>query len=384
MSPILRPTNSRKLSMPAKFAVGRAWPRTRILSMRAMVDDLPNQSLRIRNKWNNILARPDNYELAGPPAVWDFPAYYRDPAGNEAMSLMVRTDATAAVDYALRYAVMGDTVAASQAVKILNAYGTISSFVDKGDSAFAWHRRWPLFMQAGVLLEGSSLYSGPTKTALKATTRLGDKEFKKIAYEHTNNFAAVGIAYEIFVSGFLDDRTRFDKALIRWREHFEDSVRSGIVMKGEVRYNIPIYEVYRQGAIQGNGKDGLVYANTALAGLAMGAEYARLYGEWLFDYRSADGSTLKGLYENVAFWSRFAGTPGVLWFNTSNQEDPSSPDFNQGYRITNLKPWVDILGALWPNDDVAFLMDAYPYTSTEDIYTLRNAELIYRGRPLYG
>lgn len=375
--------HNRTKSIRSKFGVRGMFHPGRIDSLRTLILS-PTMPTRMRSKWNEMLSRPATYTLVGPPASWNFPLFYVDPAGNNAISAQVIPDTRACVDYAFRYAVLGDENAAAQAAAILNAYSGIATFVDAGDSALAWHRRWPLLIQAARLLEGSAAYTPTVEAAFKATTVRAQDALEPIAYTRTNNWASVGLVSEMAVSTLVNDRASFDAAVRQWRAHFNEAIRSGITLQGQIRNNIPIHEIYRTGGSNNStGATGLHYSSMTLAGLAVSAEWARLNGEWLFDHVSPDGSSLRGLFDQVAYWYRF-GSPEVLWFNTSNLVDPSDPYYNTGYQIDYLYPWVDILGALWPNENANWLMQNRALTPSQDVYSMRGTELLYRGRPLYG
>jgi len=369
---------ARKASMPYKFGARGLWHPDRMSALRGMIA-AGTLTDRMAVKWANIMSRPASYTIAGPPDEWYVPGFYVDPDAAEILHAKVRADGTAAVDYALRYAILGNEADAEQAAAILTAYSTITDYVDADDSPLSWHRRWLLFVQAARMLEGSAAYTSTIEDDFKAATLLGLNSLSRI-YRRHNNWGTVGIASEIALSSFFGDREWFDRMIRTWYLHFDSSIKSGIELGGEIRNNIPIHEIFREGNTQGNGSHGLVYTNMTLAALAMGAEYARLNGEWLFDHESRDGSSLRGLYEQTAFWCRYP-TPENLWFNTSNQH-PESSYYNTGYGITYGFPWFYILGALWPTEDVHYLQAEYPLTQSQDVYTLRHADLLYGAQPL--
>jgi hypothetical protein len=193
---------------------------------------------------------------------------------------------------------------------------------------------------------------------------------------------------EMVGSMFLEDRPRMIRACTRWRQLFDLSIKSGIELQGQIRNNIAINEIYREGASQGNGAFGLLYSNFHLAGMAVAAEYARINGEWLFDHTSPDGSTLRGWYEQQLVWTR-TPTFAVLWFNTSDEPQYEGTKYYRSGAYTNrIVAYVDILGALWPSDVANSLMEATTskasYDLTQDHYGFRGVELAYRHRPLFG
>lgn len=383
----LSPYAAETRSQREKFGKRKMWQDARIKTMLDMFND-PALPPRLRSKFNEVMSRPANYTLVGPPADWNFPPYYVDPEGNAAISNQTTQDLRSVVDYGVRYALFKDENAAAQAAKIIEAYADIPTFTSTGDSALAFYRRWPLLIQAAYLLTGSAAYTVAIDNKLKATTIRAVDILEKISQTRTNNWNAVGATGEILFGAFLNDRTRFDRGIGQWRKNLDDALVSGYTHNGATYDHVPVHEIFREENRQGNGAYGMVYTNMTLSAFAMGAEYARLNGEWLFDHVTPDGSSLKGFYENTVRYARYGSIPGVMWFNTSRY-DKTSEFYNNGKGagygpLTYITPWVDILGALWPNDDVKYLQDNTAYIPAQDLYTLRNAELFYRNRPLYG
>lgn len=383
---------ARTLSMPYKFGSGVIVHPARVQWLR---DAVANDTLtpRMKTKWNTVMSRPASHTLSGPIDPWSIPENYSDDSeANHTILAQIRADTQPAVDYAWRYLVFGDETDAQQVVKILNAYSTIQTFDTNPGSTLNWYDGWALLIQAALMISKSSAYTSTVSANFKAATLRALNTLEPIAYTRTNNWAAWGLVTEILSASLFKDRDRFDRAVVRWRQLFDNSVKSGIMLQGEIRNNIPIAEIYRMGPSQGNGAYGLLYSNFHLAGMTIAAEYARLNGEWLFDHVSPDGSSLKGYYEQCVYWTRNP-TFDVLWFNTSDEEDPSHHYYRTGAYTNRILAYVDILGALWPNEDADSLMEGTrvvsgvtqpSYDITQDYYGFRGAELAYRHRPLYG
>lgn len=376
----LSPLEARTKSDPSLFGSRRFHPE-RINSLRRLID-ADALTPRMQSRWNVVVARPETYSLRGPLDPWSFDGHYDDIAGSNAKHDLVRDDLRACVDYALRYALYGAETDAENASMIIDAYAGIVSFVDREDGPLAWSRYWPLLVQAAMLIDAWSPFA-PVRDRFIATTIRAYNAFEKTAYTRDQNWAAVACCNEIAISGYLGDRTWFMRALNQWRVQFNAQIRSGIEIQGQVRYNIAVHEIYREGASTGNGSHGLPYSSMTLNGFAMGAEWARLNGEWLFDHVSPEGSSLRGFYEQVAYWIHYP-TPENLWFNTS-KDDPDSPYYNTGYGHLDRDPWVDVLNALWPNEDAQFILDRdIPARDDRHWEYMRMGELLYRLRPLYG
>ena len=370
------PDVARTKSMPDKFG-GQIYRESRLSAIRTQILG-GGLGSRGQAYWNAVMARPATYALAGPLSPWEFPRYYINPDESNAKTAIVNADVAAAFDYALRYQVLGNSTDAAQTVKVLNAYGGITSYVDQYDGPLVWVQMWPILMQAAYLVKGSPAYTATVHNNFVTGTLRGSRELEDIAFTRTNNWAAVGIACEIMLAAFINDRPRFDRALTQWRYLFSDQIDNGITLQGAVRYNVPTKEIYREGGIQvGNGSSGLSYSNMTLWGFACGAEWARLNGEWLFDFVAPNGASLKGLYENVALWTA-QPTQTNLWFNTSAVTNP--PGSGYGYGVS--RPWVDVLGELWPNSNTDVVREKY--NSSSSPRSLLGHELLYRGIPLLG
>lgn len=371
---------ARTKSDPSLFG-SRRFHSERIASLRRLIQT-NGLTPRMQSRWSVVAARPAMYSIRGPVDPWKFDGHYDDIAGSNAKHALVRDDLRAAVDYALRYALFGNIADATVAASIMDAYSAIGSFVDSQDGPLAWTRYWPLLVQTAMLI-GDMPNFGPVRDRFIDTTKRAYNAFEKTAYTREQNWAAVACCNEIAISGYIGDRLWFMRALHQWRAQFNAQIRSGVVLQGQARNNIAVHEIYREGGSYGNGSHGLGYSSMALNGFAMGAEWARLNGEWLFDHVSPDGSSLKGFYEQVAFWIHYP-TPANLWFNTSNQ-DPGSDYYNQGYGHTDRDPWADILYALWPNSDAAFILER-DVPAKDDLHWeyMRMTEILYRDRPLYG
>ena len=344
---------------------------------------------RMQAKWNTVMARPAVHIISRPAAVWNIPENYdSDDDSNQVLLAQFRADSEPAVDYAWRYLVHGNESDAEQVVRILNEYALTPSFATNPGSTLNWFEGWALLIQAAMMVRGSVAYTPTVETNFKAVIQLAFNTLEPIAYTRPNNWAAWGLAMEMIAAPFFNDRPRMIRACTRWRQLFDTSVRSGISLQGEIRNNIPILEIYRMGAGQGNGAYGLLYSNFHLSGMTVAAEYARLNGEWLFDHVTPDGSNLQGWFTQQVYWTRYP-TFEVLWFNTSDEPQYEGTSYYRSGAYTNrIGQYVDILGALWPNAMADSLMEyagSQPsYNISADFDGFRGAELAYRHRPLYG
>jgi hypothetical protein len=359
--------HARTLSRPQKFGSPVFFTAGRVGTLREMLG-LPDargmvatSDARVNYEWNmRVMAHPLDYEPLGPLDPWHIDEHY-DPEGssNAEQLAIVNGDGEAAVDLAVRWLVLDDEAAGAAAIRILEAWSTIGSFDTNAGSALNWENKWPMFLQAASMMRDHEAYTPTLHAALQTVTSLGLE--LSGAYTNDNNWAAWGVVLEIASAGILEDRARMDMACRRWRTLFDLAVVD----------NIPVDEIYREGGDQGDGSSGLWYSNFLVDGLTVAAEWARFYGEWLYDYTGSDGSTFKGLYENVRHWTRY---PEDYPYN-------SSPDPSMTVRIM---AHDEILHALWPHEESQWLLDNFLTGSVRDNYGMRQFVLAYRDRPLYG
>lgn len=326
---------------------------------------------RVRWEWNvRIMGAPTvsslpvvprtDYLPLGPVSPWHIDEHY-DPEGtsNADQLAIVNSDFEAAVDLAVRWYVLGEEVAAQACIRILNAWTTIVSFDTNAGSVLNWNNKWPLMIQAALLMDKHPSLTSATKLALRDITSRG--MVINTAFTHDNNWGAWGSCSRIAAAIFLQDRAMFDQAIQRWRTLFDIAVVD----------NVPVEEVYRQGSGSGDGSYGLWYSNFFLYGMTAAAEWARFAGEWLYDYRGEDGSTFEGLALNIRHWTRF---PAEFPYNTS------------GVPSTTVRICLhdDVLHSLWPDAASQWLLDNFLVGSVRDNFGIRQAVLTYRDRPLYG
>lgn len=394
-------------------------PRLDILRAKVAGDTFRPKN---RDKWNKVMALPESWPILRKASVWYFPENYGDGGDPEALLEEFRGDLTAAAGYAYRYAVLGDEAAAAQAVKILSEYSRTPSFETNAGSTLRWFEGWPIFTQVALMVESSKAYTTRVDAAYKAVLNLAMSTLEPIAYTRPNNWATWGLVSEFSYALLANDRPRFDKAVQRWRDLFNDSVVSNFLVnnggpaQGQLKNNVAHREVYRMGGTTGNGAYGLLYSSFHLDGLVMAAEWARAGGEWLYNHKSPDGSSLKGLWENMAHDKRwgtpaFSGHPAYLsvqWYNTSNTATPGSTYYYSGYYTNRVGASFYVLQELWPRQDALDLMHggfAYPgypagvyppnpggmapgisngYAIVQDYYGLYGMDLLCTDVPLYG
>jgi hypothetical protein len=364
----LTPEHARTLPMPEKLTLGQAiFTPDRVSTLRTLLGtfdadgkvDTPDN--RVDYEWNQrVMARPLSYVPLGALDPWHIDEHYgADGSSNAEQLEIVNTDFEAAVDLALRYQVTGNLAAGAAVVRILSAWARLSGFDTNAGSVLNWNNKWPLMIQAALMVKDHPEYIEPVRAALQDTTRRGLAI--NTAITHDNNWGAWGCTYLFAAAIFLEDRRLFDRALQRWRTLFDIAVVG----------NVPVFEIYRQGSGSGDGSYGLWYSNFFMSGMTIAAEWARFGGAWLYDYKGQNGSTFKALYENVRNWTRY---PAAYPYNTSGT--PSA--------TVRIMAHDDILHALWPHPESAWLLANFPTGSIRDNFGMRQAVLAYRYRPLYG
>lgn len=367
---LMGPEGIRKQSMPNKFGVAIPfWNKPRFDSFLALLgplnpDGTSNVGIpRVQFEWNRVINTPSNYAMQGPINPFYIPSTYDEPEEQAEALAIVDNDFNACVDLALKWMVLGDTVAATTAVNILAAWSTITSWnYDSGSTTkLVWVDRVPKLIQAHYMLNAYTGYTTTHKSNFKALIQLSiDNNVNDV--DQSNNIGAWGACFNIAAAGLLNNRKLMDDAIFNWASLFNRGVEN----------NIPIDEVYRSGGSSGDGATGLWYSNFFVYALTMGAEWARYNGEWLYDHISSkDGSTFRGLVEQVRYWTRY---PWEFPYNTS--EFPT--------RTIRTLPHDEITHALWPNEESQWLLDNFPNGDARDSIGARGSVLIYRNRPLYG
>lgn len=343
--PLLRAADARTLSMRHKF--GNSIPLFNEQRVAALADKISKGlSGRLLQKWNGILAVDNTILPTGPLDPWSFPGHYEDPDGNAAKLAIFRADALPAVDLGVRWKILGDVKDAEAVVRLLTPWTTINTIVNNGNSRLPLCDGWPMFIQAAQLISDSPAYTPSFKNAMENLIARGLSY--TTAYIQTENRAVWGCMYDVSAGAFLGDRKVFDRAIARWRELFEHDVKG----------NIPVGEILREA-------NGLYYCNFLLNAMTQTAEIARVNGEWLYDFKTSDGSTYKGLWETVAGWT---ANPETYPYWPSN--------------TIRIQAHVDPLHALWPNSDSQSLIDRF--TTTQDYIGYRQGMLAYRDLPLWG
>lgn len=335
----------RQVSQPAKFGTSMPLFNTgRVETLRQMIT--AGLTGRMAQKWDDILTVDNTYEPIGPLDPWEFPSYYDNPAASEALRDFVRADADRAVDLGVRWRVLGDPADADAVARILTPWASVT-IGSGGDTRLTMAYRFPQFIQAAQLISDSASYTPSIKDAMEGLATRGLEASP--AYTQTANRASWGVMYNMTAAAFIKDRPTMLRAIARWRELFDSDIAA----------NVPVHEITRE-------SNGLYYCNFLLNAMTQAAEIARFNGEWLYDYRSPDGSSFRALWEKVARWTAHP------------QEYPYWP----GSTTPRIQAHVDPLHALWPTGDSQLLIDTY--TTTQDFIGYRQGILAYRDRPLWG
>ena len=370
--------------------------QARIVTLRKLVDD--GLTGRMRQKWDIVLSRSADYVVKGPVDRWVLYADYDSTPEEVAQDLVpkatIESDFMTAADLALRYRVDTSTnreMYASKVAEILSAWSSIRSWSETPASVLTWQDCWPVLLQSALMIRESPHYTAQLDRALKEKTLAMMQVLNRTngtpgaPTSALNNWAAVGTNAMMACAVFLQDRAMFDSAIFRWRQQFNDSVKSNVLgIDGKRHDNVQIHEVYRQAGEVGDGSYGLLYCNYDFAAKVSAAEWARLNGAWLFDHVSPDGSSLKGLFDVIVTLNRYPDDKHH-WFNTSN---PASRFYS-----VQIYAGFDVAHALWGvgNPDSEYLAEnrglgptlGGVFTDTDHDF-MRNTELLYRGRPLIG
>lgn len=360
---------ARKLSYPNLLPAMPFWGPDRTDAFRAVMGGIDEDGTahtlipRLNGEWNRVLTAPSSYTPVGPINPFSIPSNYQDEDSYAAALTIVDPDTNTAVDLALRWHVLGDEAAAAGAVRILDAWSTITAWdtVSGATTMIVWARSAPRLIQAAFLLQSYPGFTTAKQDALKAMFTRSRAAGATPSSTYQNNIGVWGVVLDFATAKLLNDRVIFNRALYLWRQLFDTTIVD----------NVPVNEVRRQGASQGNGSTGLWYSNFTLYAFTVAAEWARYGGEWLYDHTGPDGSTFRGLAEQVRYWTRY---PALFPYNTSGTPSTTSRSL----------PHDEILHALWPDENSAWILNQFPDVNSRDSFGLRGAALIYRGRPLYG
>lgn len=358
---------ARTLSQPGKFGSVPFFTPDRVATLIPLLNlDESNVAHsadpRISWEWNNrVMGTSLQYTPQGPLDPFSIPQFYdgEDVEEPSAELDIVDADFPAAVDLAVRYLVLGESAAAEAVATILAAWSNIASFGTNSGSTFRWVSKWPLMIQAAMMIRDHEAYTAQLHEDLVDVTQRTLLLMNEPLL--VNNHGSWGACFWLASAVFLEDRELFKRAILRWRLLFNTAIKN----------NIPINEIYRQGGIQGDGRGGLTYSNFNLYAMTVTAEWARFNGEWLYDYTGSDGSTFREHALLVRHWSRY---PNQFPYNSSGT--PS--------QTVRTYPHDDILHALWPDEDSAWLLANFPTGGSMDLFGIRQHVLAYRGRPLYG
>ncbi len=318
---------------------------------------------RIQVEWNRVANANPAYTILGPIQPFFIPGTYDDPDAQGVALNIVDSDFNNAVDLAMRWKAFNDIAAANKAVAIIVAWSTINSWTLNGTATtpLVWSDRVPKLIQAAMMLKGFGGYTTLIENNFKAMIQLSITNKVSTTWNYNNNVGVWGVCFDIASASLLNNRSEFDRAIVNWRRLFDENITD----------NIPLGEVYREDGSQGNGKTGLWYSNFLVYAFTMAAEWARFNGEWLYDYTSPDGSTFRGLVEQVRYWTRY---PYNFPYNSSGT--PST--------TVRTLPSDEVTHALWPNEDSEWLLNNFPNGGDRDSIGSRGSVLAYRNRPLYG
>lgn len=341
-----------KFGSPAPLSVHRA----------SVAGALRSTDTVVSAAWQSMLAEyPLTANTEGPVDPFYVPNIYVDRDGFSAVVLKIRYDGIRALNYAIRYALTGDEAAAEAAVRQITPWATVQAFntAAGSDTRLTWTYTFPFFISAAMLIRSSNAYT-PALAANMADMILRSRPICSTAYTATNNHADWGVVFEMASASFLEDRAAFDAAVLRWKALLESSTDEN---------NILLEEVHRQGGGQGNGTSGLFYSNFAMTAKTFGAEWARMNGVWLYEHVTSKGSSLRGIWEKVAGWTR---NPETFTYNTSGTTST----------VTDLSGSYEILNTLWPAAAATSLLAQY--RPTIDRYGMRYFTVTHARQPLRG
>lgn len=360
-------------------------------------------------KWNNIILNKNlAYQPLGPLVPFTIPqGYSDDPEARSEAEFTIKNDVRYIADFATAYAVTQDESYAENAARLIDAY-TLTPFdivepTPNGvPSHHVWCEHWLMAIQAVMLINESVHWTVEREEAfVSLINRTADSVVSaSSSFRHTHNIFAWFVCYWIAAGGYAKNARVFGHGVFHFKDMLNNAIQSNFLVRnrgiadGERKDNIPMWEIYRQGGGQGNGSYGLLYSNAAMNPIMCAVEYARLHGVNLLNHETPDGSTIRGLYENVLGWNYDPSVPN-LWFNTSAQQ--GNP---QRYYWREIRAFDELAYRLWPSAKQRWLLErwlhaysgydgqpteTYPDTTPGDNGKgIRNAEILIRLKtPIY-
>lgn len=257
------------------------------------------------------------------------PNVYTNPTENAPVVNALRYDGLKAYNFALRYAVTGDTAAAEKVASLLAPWTVITGWIQQSgdDTRLSWCTQFVPFLAAASLVRGHPAWTAELDAAMVSVARRSlTGQPGSLGMQNANNQGDWGVYYRLAAAAFSGDRAAFDATIQRWKDVLEESIDAN----GD-----PHHEIYRQGSGQGDGSSGLWYSSFTLTAKTYTAELARVNGVWLYDYETPSGHTLRALWERVGGW---LADPASFPYNSSGTSG----------RITENIGSVEILQAMWP------------------------------------
>ncbi len=271
------------------------------------------------------------------PQHWYVPGYYRDAAGHRQAKQGLQDDANAVYQLALCWRMTGDPRYARAAVRLIDGWvDTVQTTSREDDSTLSFSYHFPAMVFGADLLASWPDFSIERQNAFRTFCR--EKALPLNTMDRNNNWGNWGLVLVLACARYLDDDDLLAAGERRWKELLQRQIDDRGHLHHEVR--------------RGGGRQGIWYSHFSLLPHTIAAEVLRVAGTDLYDWRSADGRTLRQAFEPLADWAR----------------DPASFPYWDGdpALLTGVSyfSYFEILNQRWPNPNATEVLDsARPMTA---------------------
>lgn len=311
-------------------------PREILLSelrLETLKERIEQQTEPTYSAWLELQAEAERLLDRQPhaPQDWYVPGFYRDAAGHRQAKQGLQDDANAVYQLALCWRMTGDPRYAQAAVRLIDGWvDTVRMTSQADDSTLSFSYHFPAMVFGADLLAAWPGFSSEQQDAFRKFCR--EKALPLNTMDRNNNWGNWGLVLVLACARYLDDDDLVDAGQRRWKELLQRQIDDRGHLHHEVR--------------RGGGRQGIWYSHFSLLPHTIAAEILRVAGRDLYDWRSADGRTLRQAFEPLAGWSR----------------DPASFPYwdSDPAQLTGAAyfSYFEILNQRWPNADATAVLDS--------------------------
>ncbi len=168
-------------------------------------------------------------------ANYDVPGYYEDPSAFSTAVTPITTDADAAYELALVYALSGDTSFAAPSAAIIRAWATTNTAVTGHDGALSMAEVGVGFILAGELLDGYAPWTAKDSAVFRNWVRT--VYLPSVAApirDETNNWGDWGSFAAVMADYYLGNLAGLDSETVRLQGHIDSQIASDGTLPEEI------------------------------------------------------------------------------------------------------------------------------------------------------